>query len=139
MIALLIRRPVGLPRPVLPLASLALFAGGWAHLCLYRRSYHAIPTIGVMFALNVAASAIVGVLLLVRRELVVRVAALGVAVTTVGFFAASRLPGGVFHFQERGLQPAPQAAVALVAELVVTTAVAASLVWDRRAAAGGMT
>jgi hypothetical protein len=38
------------------------------------------------------------------------------AAGTLVAFALTRTPGGLFNFQERGLQPAPQALIALVAE-----------------------
>ena len=128
----LAHQPSRLPWPLPVVASAALLTGGYEHLSLYRRGYRFIPTIGVLFALNVAASAAFGILALVRREVVVRLAALAVSVTTLGFFGASRLPGGVFRFQERGLQPSPQAIIALIAEVIATAVLAVSFVWDVR-------
>lgn len=130
-IRFLSRRPARVPRPLLPIASVALLAGGYTHLCLYRHGYRAIPTIGRLFALNVAASAVAAAIVLFRRELIARVVALGVALTTLGFFVASRLPGGVFRFQERGFQPSPQAAEALIAELVAVATIGLTFIWDR--------
>jgi len=120
-------------RRVLPLASLSLFVSAYEHYSLYRQDYRFIPVIGVLFVLNVVASGLTGVTLLFRRDILVRLAALAVAVTTLGFLAASRLPGGVFGFSERGLQPAPQAAITLVAELVTVLVVVTSLVGTLRA------
>ena len=70
------------PRGLVPLASLALAAGGLDHLWLYQHGYRAIPVIGRLFAANVAASAVIAGLVLFRRELVVRLAGLGVAAGT---------------------------------------------------------
>src|SRR5947207_298635 len=42
-------------------------------------------------------------------------------------FALTRTPGGLFNFQERGLQPAPQALIALVAESGVLVVLGAEL------------
>ena len=56
-----------------------------------------------------------------------RPAAAALAAGTLFAFALTRTPGGLFNFQERGLQPAPQALIALVAEsgvLLVLGAVA---------------
>jgi hypothetical protein len=44
------------------------------------------------------------------------VAAATLAAGTLVAFALSRTPRGLFNFRERGLEPAPQALVALVAE-----------------------
>lgn len=121
-------------RALLAAASAALFIGGYEHWSLYRHGYHAIPIIGVLFALNAGASAVTGLALFVRRDLVVRAAALAVAATTLGFFIASRLPGGVFNFQEKGLAPAPQAAITIAAELATIVLVALSVAWDLRVA-----
>jgi hypothetical protein len=105
-------------------------AGGYVHYCLYRHGYRAIPKIGVGFLLQAVTSAIVVVVLLVGPHLVARVAHVtdrlagaltGLAVAglsggTLVAFALTRTPGGLFNFQERGLEPAPQALIALVAE-----------------------
>jgi hypothetical protein len=63
---------------------------------------------------------------------VTELAAAALAVGTLGAFALSRTPGGLFNFQERGLEPAPQALIALVAEIGVLVVVGASLVADHR-------
>jgi hypothetical protein len=116
-------------------------AGGYVHLCLYRHGYRVIPKIGVGFAIQVVASAVVAVALLIgphRVALTTHVtdrfadtaSALAAALLALGTllaFALSRTPGGLFNFQERGLEPAPQALVALVAELGVLVVVSAWL------------
>jgi hypothetical protein len=118
-----------------PVASLGLFVSGYEHLSLYRRDYRFVPVIGVLFLLNVAASGLTGAVLLFRREVLVRLAGLAVAVTTLGFFGASRLPGGVFGFSETGLQPSPQAAITLIAESVTVVFIVAGLVGPFRRSA----
>jgi len=119
-------------------------AGGYVHFCLYRRGYRAIPKIGVGFLLQAVTSVAVVVALLVGPHLVARVvhvtdrvagtltelAAAVLAIGTLVAFALSRTPGGLFNFQERGLEPAPQALIALVAEIGVLVAVVAMLVAD---------
>ena len=55
------------------------------------------------------------------------VAAAGLAVGTLTAFALTRTRGGLFNFQERGLQPAPQALIALVAEVGVLVVIGAWL------------
>jgi len=127
---LLTHRPPGLPWLFQAGAAAALFVGGYEHLRLYQHGYRVIPTIGTLFALNVATSAVIGLVLLVRRELIVRVAALSVAATTLGFFVASRTGHGVFHFREIGFQPSPQALTTVVAESAAIVILAASFAWD---------
>jgi hypothetical protein len=120
-------------------------AGGYVHFCLYRRGYRAIPKIGVGFLLQVVMSAVVVIALLMGPHLVGRVAhmtdrlagtltklaAATLATGTLVAFALTRTPGGLFNFQERGLQPAPQALVALVAEVGVLVTVGAWFLADR--------
>jgi hypothetical protein len=119
-------------------------AGGYVHFCLYRHGYRTIPKIGVGFLLQVVTSAIVVVALLIGPHRVARLAgaahltdrwaamltgfaAAALAAGTLFAFALTRTPGGLFNFQERGLQPAPQALIALVAESGVLLVLGAEL------------
>ena len=119
-------------------------AGGYVHFCLYRHGYRTIPKIGVGFLLQVITSAIVVVALLIGPHRVARLtgaahltdrwaailtalAAAALAGGTLVAFALTRTPGGLFNFQERGLQPAPQALIALVAESGVLVVLGAEL------------
>jgi hypothetical protein len=122
--------------------------GGYVHFCLYRHGYRTIPKIGVGFGLQVLTSAFVAIALLAGPHRVGRVAhltdrlaaaltgvaAAGLAMGTLAAFARTRLPGGLFHFEERGLQPAPQALIALVAEIGVLVVAGAWLLAQRAAA-----
>ena len=127
------------------LATAALVAtGGYVHFCLYRHGYSTIPKIGVGFLLQVLTSAVVVVALLMGPNRLGRVAhisdrlaitltglaATALAAGTLAAFALTRTPGGLFNFQERGLQPAPQALIALVAEIGVLVVVGAWAVAD---------
>lgn len=127
------------------IATAALVAaGGYVHFCLYRHGYRTIPKIGVGFLLQIVTSAVVVMALLVGPHLVGRVAhvndqlagtltgmaAAALATGTLVAFALTRTPGGLFNFQERGLQPAPQAMIALVAEIGVVVTVGAWFVTD---------
>jgi hypothetical protein len=127
------------------IATAALVAaGGYVHFCLYRHGYRTIPKIGVGFLLQVVTSAIVVAALVLGPHRVARVAhvsdrlagpltglaAAALAVGTLVAFALTRTPGGLFNFQERGLQPAPQALIALVAEIGVLVVLGAWLVAD---------
>ena len=126
-------------------ATAALVAtGGYVHFCLYRHGYRTIPKIGVGFLLQVVTSAVVVLALLMGPHLVGRIAhitdrlagtltglaAAALAAGTLFAFALTRTPGGLFDFQERGLEPAPQALIALVAETGVLMIVGAWLVVD---------
>jgi hypothetical protein len=115
-------------------AAVALLVGGYEHYVLYRQGYRSIPVIGPLFLINVVASAIIGISLLVRRWRPLQVCGLAIAVVTLAFFALSRTDGGVFGFAERGLDPRPYAAITLVAEVVAVSALTASLALSSRSA-----
>lgn len=110
--------------------AFTLAVGGFVHLCLYRHGYRSIPDIGKLFAANVVASALAAAALLLRRDLVVRLAGLAIATGTLAAFAVSRTSVGLLHFREVGLLPAPQAGVALVAELAAFVVLGATVAWD---------
>lgn len=131
MNAFLFHRPEHLPRTLLPVAATGLFLGAWIHLDLYRHGYRSIPTIGPLFAFTTAALAVAGLVVLFRRELIVRIAAIGVALATLAGFTASRLANGIFGFQEKGLNPSPQGAEALIGEIVAVVVLFGSFAWDR--------
>jgi plastocyanin len=114
------------------LAAAAILTGGLVHLDLYfRYGYRDITTgnVGRAFLANGIASVILAALLLVRREPLVRLAALGLATMTLVSFTMSRtLDDGFFGFTEKGMHPSPQATIALIAEIVAAVVLAASLV-----------
>jgi hypothetical protein len=130
--------------------ALLVATGGYVHFCLYRHGYRTIPKIGVGFLLQVVTSAIVVVALLVGPHAVARVAhvtdglagtltllaAAALAIGTLSAFALTRTSGGLFNFRERGLEPAPQALLALVAELGVLGVLGAWLLTCHRARRG---
>jgi hypothetical protein len=123
-------------------AAVLVATGGYVHYCLYRNGYRAIPVIGPGFLIQVIGSAAIAVALVVPwRELrishwvihpatEVRLGALALSAGTLIAFGLTRRPGGLFHFQERGFQPAPQALIALVAESGALILVTAALVLD---------
>jgi magnesium-transporting ATPase (P-type) len=132
------------------LTAALVAAGGYVHFCLYRHGYSTIPKIGVGFLAQVLTSTIVVVALLMGPHRVARLgrvahltdrsagyltglAAAALAAGTLVAFALTRMPGGLFNFQERGLQPAPQALIALVAETGVLVVLGAWLVADHLA------
>jgi hypothetical protein len=114
------------------LGSAGLTVGGYVHWCLYRHGYKFIPVIGKLFLLNVVASGAVAIGVLITRRWITELAGIGVAIGTLGAFVASRLPGGIFRFQEHGFQPDPQSAIAVVAEVLAIAVLAAAIVQDHR-------
>ncbi|MEU6346080.1 hypothetical protein ABZ883_34585 [Streptomyces sp. NPDC046977] len=103
--------------PALRWATAATLAGGgYIHAQLYLAEYRFVHIVGPMFLLQAGASfALAALLLWGSPPLLLRAAAAGVALGALGGFAASRTVG-VFGFTERGLQPAPQAVLSLLAE-----------------------
>jgi plastocyanin len=112
------------------LAAAAVLVGGLVHLQLYFDGYRYLPdpNLGRSFIANGVASVIVAAALVWRRDAVVRLAGIGVALGTLGAFARSRTGSGIFGLRETGLEPSPQALIALVAELVAVALLAASFV-----------
>ncbi|MEV7323233.1 hypothetical protein [Streptomyces sp. NPDC093970] len=96
--------------------AVTLAASGYIHARLYADGYRFIRVIGPLFLVQASVSFAVAVLMLIGMPALLRIAAAGVALGALGGFAASRTVG-VFGFTERGLQPAPQALLSLLAEL----------------------
>jgi plastocyanin len=119
------------------LAASAILVGGLVHLQLYFDGYRNLPdaNLGRSFLLNGIGSVLMAIALVLRRDPIVRLAALGLSVSTLGAFALSRTDRGIFGLVEHGLQPAPQAAVALVSELAAVALLAATFL--PRVGAGG--
>ncbi|MGB8857778.1 MAG: cupredoxin family copper-binding protein [Ilumatobacteraceae bacterium] len=102
------------------IAAVAVLVGGLVHLQLYFDGYRNLPdaNLGRSFVANGVGSVVVAALLVLRREALVRLAGVGIVAGTLTAFALSRTGDGVFGLRETGLQPAPQAIVALIAELL---------------------
>ncbi len=111
-------------------AAAAVLVSGLVHLQLYFDGYRNAgdANLGRSFLLNAIASVVLAVALLFRREVLVRLAAAGLLAGTLVAFALSRSDVEVFGFTESGLNPSPQAAIALVAEIVGLLALAATFV-----------
>jgi plastocyanin len=111
-------------------AAIALLTGGLVHLQLYFDGYRSFPdaNLGRSFIANGVASAVIAAALLVRRDALLRLAGIGVALGTLGAFAMSRTGDGVFGLRETGLDPSPQALIAMVAEIAAVAALAFSFV-----------
>ena len=101
------------------IAILGVFVGGAVHLRLYDDGYRDIPNyaLGRSFLANVVASGVVVALLATWRSRLALAAGLGIAIGTLGAFVKSRMGAGIFGFTESGLEPSPEAVIALVAEI----------------------
>ena len=98
------------------IAIVGVFVGGAMHLRLYDDGYRDIPNymLGRSFLANVVASGVVVALLATWRSQLALLAGLGIAVGTLGAFVKSRTGTGIFGFTESGLEPSPEAVIALV-------------------------
>ncbi len=119
---------VSTARSLRTIVALLLLLGGLVHLRLYLDGYREVPDIrlGRSFLLNAAASGAAAVAVVLWRNRLSLLAGAAVAAGTLGAFAVSRTDSGIFGFSEKGLQPSPEALVALVVE-VLAVAVAAWL------------
>lgn len=98
-------------------AAIGLLIGGLVHLQLYFEGYRSIDKIGPSFLLNAVASGAIAAALVARKEWLVRLAGIGLAVGTIVAFIVSRQGDGLFDFREQGFEPSPQAIIALVVEI----------------------
>ena len=116
-------------------ASVALLVGGLVHLQLYFLGYRSFPdpNLGRSLLLNVAASAVLAVLIALRSGRALELAGIVVAASTLVFFTVTRSSDALFGFRETGLSPSPQALIAIVAEVAAIVLLAASLAttWSR--------
>jgi hypothetical protein len=119
--------------------------GGYLHFCLYRQGYRFIPKIGVSLLVQVGASAVVAAALFVtpkadfsrlaflpRPVSLARFAGVGLSLGTLGAFWLTRTGRGLFGFQERGFNPAPQALLALLSESAAAVVLLALIVVEYR-------
>jgi hypothetical protein len=80
--------------------ALLVAAAGAIHLYLYFYYFHRVHVVGVLFLVNAAAGLLIGAVLLVRRDRLILLAALGYAVGTLaGFVVSTRW--GLFGYHER--------------------------------------
>ena len=108
-------------------AAAGLAVSGYIHAELYVHGYRVVPNIGPMFLLLAAASFAVALLLLIGGPpVMLRLGAAALAAGALGGFALSRTIG-VLGFTERGLQPAPQALISVLAEAATLILLAAPL------------
>jgi plastocyanin len=100
--------------------ALALFVAGLVHLDLYFGGYRSagdVPAFGRTVLLNAIAFGIVAAAVAVRTESFVRLAGIAVAAGTLAAFFTTHNGHPLLGFEAGGLDPAPQATVALIAEI----------------------
>jgi hypothetical protein len=113
----------------------ALMVTGYLHADLYIHGYRVIPEVGFSFLVLASGCFAVGLLLLVGRSVIMQLAAAALAAGALAGFVASRTVG-IFGFVERGLQPAPQALLSVLAEIGALVLLAGWVVADRRSSGG---
>jgi hypothetical protein len=105
-----------------------LAATGFVHAQLYLGGYRVIPYIGPMFLLQAAVSFAVAALLIFAAPVVLRLLAAGAAAGALFGFVLSRTVG-VFGFTERGFDPAPDALLSVLAEVLCLLLI--GVLWTR--------
>jgi len=111
----------------------ALAVTGVTHAYLFIHGYRHIPNIGTAFLLQASVCCAVAVLLVVGGPGWLRWAAAALSAGSLGAFALSRTVG-LLGFTERGWQPAPHAAISVIAEVLAVVLWAGWLQLSRRAA-----
>lgn len=96
-------------------ASLAI--SGYVHAELYVHGYRVIRWVGPAFLLQASGSFTVAALLLLSGPVILRLAAAALAAGALIGFTLSRTIG-ILGFTERGLQPAPEALISIIAETI---------------------
>lgn len=102
--------------------ALCLAGTGWVHTELYLGGYRQIAYVGPAFLVLASGSFAVAVLLPMSGSPVLRLLAAGLALGALFGFVMSRTVG-IFGFVERGLQPAPQAVLSLLFEIIAVVLV----------------
>jgi hypothetical protein len=111
--------------------ALALAVSAASHAYLYIHGYQHIPKIGPAFLVQASVSMALAVLIIGGGPWWLEWAAAAMAGGSLVAFALSRTVG-LFGFAERGWDPAPHAAITVVAEVLCVALWAAGLVrWPR--------
>ena len=106
--------------------SATLAVSGLIHAYLYVHGYNHIPTIGPAFLLQASGFCALAVLILVGGPDWLSWAGALLSVGTLIAFALSRTVG-LFGFSETGWNPAPQAAISAISEVLTIALVTTSL------------
>ena len=110
--------------------SATLAVSGLIHAYLYVHGYNHIPTIGPAFLLQASGFCALAVLILVGGPDWLSWAGALLSVGTLIAFALSRTVG-LFGFSETGWNPAPQAAISAISEVLTIALVTTSLLASR--------
>ncbi|OBK34340.1 hypothetical protein A5658_11255 [Mycobacterium sp. 1245111.1] len=110
--------------------ALAVATSGISHAYLYVHGYQHIPMIGPAFLVQAGVSFALALLILIGGPGWLQWAAAGLAGGALVAFALSRTVG-LFGFSETGWEPAPHAAISVIAE-VLTVALWAVYVFGLR-------
>ncbi len=109
----------------------AVVVSGISHAYLYIHGYQHIPTIGTAFIVQAGVSFALATLILLGGPTWLQWAAAALAGGALVAIALSRTVG-LFGFSEQGWEPAPHAAISLVAEVLTIGLWAAYLAKGRR-------
>jgi plastocyanin len=112
-------------------AALALLVTALVHLDLYFGGYRnagSVPAFGRSILLDAVVAGVAAAVVAVRREWFVRLAGIVVAAATLAAFAFTHTEHSLLGFRGSGLEPSPQAAVALIAELAAIVLLAVTFV-----------
>jgi hypothetical protein len=103
------------------LAALLILAGGLIHLHLWDGDHRNVDNVGVMFLLNAVSSIVIAVVLVTWRHWIPVLAAFGLVIGSLVAFGISRVDWeilGFAGFDENGWNPSPEAAAAVIVEIV---------------------
>lgn len=114
--------------------SVTLAVSGLIHASLYVHGYRYVPTIGPAFLVQASAFVALAILILLGGPRWLQWAAGLGALGSLVAFALSRTVG-IFGFVEHGWQPAPQALVSVLAEVLTVVLCAAAAISARGATA----
>lgn len=112
------------------LGAVLLLAGGLLHVRLAFDAYGT-PDLITVFFLNGIGSAVVAAWIAYDRRPLPAVAGIGLSVVSLAAFGLSRVGDGVLGFRATGLDPSPDAALTLAAEVAATLVLSAVLVASR--------
>ena len=112
-------------------AALALLVTALVHLDLYfggYRSAGSVPAFGRSILLDAVVAGLVAAMVAVRREWFIRLAGIVVPAATLAAFVYTHTEHSLLGFRGSGLEPSPQAAVALIAEIAAIVLLAATFI-----------
>lgn len=116
-------------------AGILIAAGGLIHLRLWANGYRYVNHIDLAMLANFAAAGLVAVALATVDRWQVHLAAAGIAAGSLVAFSLSRTNLGLLGFHERGWQPRPEAALAIVLEVAAGLGAATLLLTSERSMA----